>query len=70
LEYFCATTDDQTPAADGNTATVASDLKPFTLDAIDPRGTRATKMVADCTHLSVPDATITRGTLPLHYVAP
>lgn len=70
LEYFCAATDDQTPAADGNTVTVSSDRKSFALDAIDPRGTHATKMVADCTHLSVPDAAITTGTLPLQYVAP
>jgi hypothetical protein len=50
LEYFCAATDDQTPADGGNTVTVSSDLKSFTLDAIDPRGTHATKMVADCAH--------------------
>lgn len=40
------------------------------LEAIDPRGTHATKMVADCAHLSVPDGAITTGTLPLQYVAP
>jgi hypothetical protein len=70
LAYFCAATDDQTPADGGNTVTVSSDLKSFTLEAIDPRGTHATKMVADCAHLSVPDAAITSGTLPLQYVAP
>lgn len=70
LEYFCAATDDQTPADGGNTVTVSVDLESFTLEAIDPRGTHATKMVADCAHLSVPDATITTGTLPLRYDAP
>jgi hypothetical protein len=70
FEYFCAATDDHTPADGDNTVTVSGDLKSFTLDAIDPRGTHATKMVADCAHLSVPDAAITTGTLPLQYVAP
>jgi hypothetical protein len=49
---------------------VASDLRSFTLEAIDPRGSHATKMVADCPHLSVADGAITTGTLPLQYVDP
>lgn len=69
LEYFCAATDDQSPADGGNVVTVAVDLKSFTLAAIDPRGNHATKMVADCPHLSVADGAIALGTLPLLYLA-
>jgi len=68
LAYFCAATDDQSPADGANVATVASDLQSFSLAAIDPRGGHATKMVADCPHLSVADGAITAGTLPLQYV--
>lgn len=69
LAFFCAITNDGagTPG-DGNVTTVSSDLSWFTLSAIDPVANSTTKVVADCPHLSVPDADITTGTLPLQYV--
>ena len=54
----------------GNSAMVTSDLSSFTLAAIDSAAGSSTKMVADCPHLSIADADVTTGTLPLQYVAP
>jgi hypothetical protein len=54
LAFFCqVTADGDVPAVDS--ASVASDLRAFTLSALDPVADRGSRMVADCEHLQVGD---------------
>jgi hypothetical protein len=53
-----------------NEHTTKLTLASSTLAAIDPVAGSSTKMVADCPHLSVADASVTTGTLPLQHLLP